>query len=649
MGIRGFTGNKSLLYHLRPPTEVRRIERGCEVRMPFAEPGPVRHRLLRTAQLAGGRRCRAGPRAADGEQDVTISVARPYEPMRYWYRYAHGDEVIFVHEGTGSLESQFGTLRYGPGDYLVIPTGVIWRMLPDPGVDQRMLVVETSGGHIDPPKRYVNPYGQFLESAPYAERDIRPPEALVTHDEKGEFEVRVKARGYIARYIYPHHPLDVVGWDGHLWPFAFNIGDFEPITGRVHQPPPVHQTFDGPGFVLCSFVPRLFDYHPLSIPAPYNHSNVDSDEVIYYVQGDFMSRRGIEPASFTMHPNGIPHGPHPGTYEGSIGKARTEELAVMVDTFRPLQLTTHALGLEDEPTHSAGLLADNWRASRRHHGRKELRGVQDRRSNERFMQHPVVTDNEYTQWFAHGDMPLEHLRHFAVQFSVFSNQFLLAALNRVINADTLQAARESKEILMNELGVIYTKGGHGERRPADARRRCPTAKAIRRSCQPKGRSTAGGSAFRRRTSNGCCVSASRWVSRLTTWASGGTAARARCISATSCSRLYGSDDYNEAMGAAFAVENWAAAGFWKELIAGLEKIKATRVPDLPLAFFTWHDKIEDQHKAHVWDELSECYDSPKFREEPFISAGVTMLDGVKVFWDGLDEHEGPFRQIRGVD
>ncbi len=226
-------------------------------------------------------------------QDVTLSVVRPREPMQYWYRYAHGDEAIFVHEGTGTLESQFGTLKYGPGDYLVIPTGVIWRILPEPGVDQRMLVIESSGGHIEPPKRYVNQYGQFLETAPYAERDIRPPDALVPHDEQGEFEVRVKARGRIARYVHPHHPLDVVGWDGHLWPFAFNIRDFEPITGRVHQPPPVHQTFEGPGFVVCSFVPRLFDYHPLSIPAPYNHSNVDSDEVIYYVEGDFMSRRGV--------------------------------------------------------------------------------------------------------------------------------------------------------------------------------------------------------------------------------------------------------------------------------------------------------------------------------------------------------------------
>jgi homogentisate 1,2-dioxygenase len=348
MGLRGFSGSKSLLYHLRPPTQVSRIDGSCPVAVSLTEQGPLRHRLLKTEALVPTGDAVQGRLALLTNQDVTLSVVRPSEPMTYWYRYAHGDEVIFVHEGAGVLETQFGTLSYGVGDYLVIPTGVIWRLVPEPGVSQRMLVIESAGGHIEPPKRYINPYGQFLESAPYAERDIRPPDSLVTHDEAGEFEVRVKARNQVSRYIYSHHPLDVIGWDGHLWPFAFNIRDFEPITGRVHQPPPVHQTFEGPGFVVCSFVPRLFDYHPLSIPAPYNHSNVDSDEVIYYVEGDFMSRPGVGPASFTVHPNGIPHGPHPGTYEGSIGKVRTDELAVMVDTFRPLQLTTHAAALEDE-------------------------------------------------------------------------------------------------------------------------------------------------------------------------------------------------------------------------------------------------------------------------------------------------------------
>jgi len=347
MGLRGFSGNKSLLYHLRPPTQVQQIETGCAVRTSFAEAGPLKHRLLRTAQVPLSGDAVDGRIPLLANEDVCISVARPREPMRYWYRYAHGDEVIFVHEGTGTLESQFGTLRYRSGDYLTMPTGVMWRLLPDAGVDQRMLIIESSGGHVEPPRRYVNAYGQFLESAPYSERDIRPPERLDTHDEEGEFEVRVKARGQLTRYLYRHHPLDVIGWDGHLWPSAFNIDDFEPITGRVHQPPPVHQTFEGPGFVICSFVPRLYDYHPLAIPAPYNHSNVDSDEVIYYVNGNFMSRRGIESAALTVHPNGIPHGPHPGTYEGSIGQTRTDELAVMVDTFRPLKLTAQAVDVED--------------------------------------------------------------------------------------------------------------------------------------------------------------------------------------------------------------------------------------------------------------------------------------------------------------
>jgi homogentisate 1,2-dioxygenase len=363
MGIHGFTGSKSLLYHLYPPTAVERIERGCVTDLPFAPQGPLRHRHLRTGALPPSGDAVQGRIPLMGNDDVVLSVVRPAQPMHYWYRYAHGDEAMFVHEGEGTLETQFGTLRYGPGDYLIIPTGVIWRIVPDAAVEQRMLVVESRGGHIEPPRRYVNNYGQFLESAPYSERDIRPPESLEPHDETGEFEVRVKARGSIDRYFFSHHPLDVVGWDGHLWPYAFNIDDFEPITGRVHQPPPVHQTFDGPGFVLCSFVPRLFDYHPLSIPAPYNHSNVDSDEIIYYVKGDFMSRKGIEAASFTIHPNGIPHGPHPGTYEGSIGKARTEELAVMVDTFRPLKLTTHAVAAEDER------YAYSWLPEEKNHGR----------------------------------------------------------------------------------------------------------------------------------------------------------------------------------------------------------------------------------------------------------------------------------------
>lgn len=346
MGIHGFAGIQSILYHIYPPTAVRRIETGISTCIEYVDGHPLKHRHLKSAPVPEGGDAVDGRVPLMGNNDVVLYVARPDKPMDYWYKFAHGDDVLFIHDGTGVLESQFGLLPYRPGDYLVIPTGVIWRLLPDAGVEQRMLVVE-SYGHVTPPKRYINNYGQFLEHSPYCERDIRTPERLVTRNEKGEFEIRVKARNLITRFIYDHHPLDVVGWDGHLWPFAFNIEDFEPITGRIHQPPPVHQTFDGPGYVLCSFVPRLFDYHPQAIPAPYNHSNVDSDEVLYYVEGNFMSRKGIERASLTIHPNGIPHGPHPGTYEGSIGKKETHELAVMVDTFAPLKLTRQALEMED--------------------------------------------------------------------------------------------------------------------------------------------------------------------------------------------------------------------------------------------------------------------------------------------------------------
>jgi homogentisate 1,2-dioxygenase len=346
MGIRGFSGIQSLLYHIYPPTQIHQIVLEQKVSLEFEELEALRPRHLRTDSLntSGDAIAARIPLLANG--DVCISVAQPTEPMSYWYRFAHGDEVIFIHEGSGILESQYGTLRYRPGDYLVIPTGVMWRILPDLDEPQRMLVIE-SQGHVEPPSRYLNRYGQFLEHAPYTERDLRLPESLIPHDERGEFEVRVKARDRITAYRYHHHPLDVVGWDGHLYPYAFNVADFEPVTGRVHLPPPVHQTFEAPGFVICSFVPRLFDYHPLAIPAPYNHSNVDSDEVLYYVEGSFMSRKGIGRSSITVHPNGIPHGPHPGMYEASIGKERTNELAVMIDTFRPLQLTHQAVVLED--------------------------------------------------------------------------------------------------------------------------------------------------------------------------------------------------------------------------------------------------------------------------------------------------------------
>jgi homogentisate 1,2-dioxygenase len=346
ISTQGFSGIQSLLYHRSPPTQVYKMLNQQPAESPYQSEA-LHHHHLKTIDLPAGGDAVESRLLLMGNQEITISIARPNAPMAYWYRFAHGDEVIFVHDGTGILESQFGSLTYRSGDYLVIPSGVLWRILPDADVEQRMLVIETYG-HVEPPHRYLNRYGQFLEHAPYSERDIRPPETLTVHDEEGEFEVRVKARGHLTRYLYHRHPIDVVGWDGHLYPYALNIADFEPTTGRIHQPPPVHQTFTAPGFVICSFVPRLVDYHPLAIPAPYNHSNVDSDEVLYYVEGNFISRKGIDRGSITLHPGGMPHGPHPGTYEGSIGKQETDEYAVMIDTFRPLRLTQFAVQLEDE-------------------------------------------------------------------------------------------------------------------------------------------------------------------------------------------------------------------------------------------------------------------------------------------------------------
>ncbi|MFZ5816356.1 MAG: homogentisate 1,2-dioxygenase [Bacillota bacterium] len=347
MGTRGFSGIQSILYHIHPPTAVRRVTDLGPVVREYEEPGALRHRHFRTGGLEPGGDILTGRRLLMGNQNVTISIARPNQPMDYFYRNGEGDELLFIHEGRGRLQTIYGSLPYQPGDYLVIPIGTTWRMLPEPDTPHRVLIFEAQGA-IEPPKRYRNEYGQLLEHSPYCERDIRVPEELESFDEQGEFEVRVRAQGRITACRFDHHPLDVVGWDGFLYPWALSIHDFEPITGSIHQPPPVHQTFAGPDFVVCSFVPRLFDYHPEAIAVPYNHSNVDSDEVLYYVEGNFMSRRGIEVGSVTLHPSGIPHGPHPGAVEGAIGKSRTDELAVMIDTFHPLRVARQVPVPEDE-------------------------------------------------------------------------------------------------------------------------------------------------------------------------------------------------------------------------------------------------------------------------------------------------------------
>ena len=273
--------------------------------------------------------------------DVTIALCSPKnKEMDYYYKNAEGDEVIFIHDGSGELHSQFGKIEVEKGDYVVIPRTVIYRFKWNEG-PLKLLIVE-SAAPIETPNRYRNELGQLEEHSPFCERDIRPPSELISEPEKGDYVVKIKKHGNLHEYLYDQSPFDIVGWDGYLWPYAFSINDFEPITGRIHQPPPVHQTFQAWGFVICSFVPRLFDYHPQAIPAPYNHSNIDSDEVLYYAEGDFMSRKGIDRGSFTLHPGGLPHGPHPGTVEKSIGAKETHELAVMVDTFKPLYLTEAA-------------------------------------------------------------------------------------------------------------------------------------------------------------------------------------------------------------------------------------------------------------------------------------------------------------------
>lgn len=343
MGLEGFSGIESILYHHFLPPRVKQVDDLGPVTVEYPDFGPLRHRAFATAGVPSGGDPVAARRVLMGNSDVTLGVSRPTRGMDYFYRNAQAYEAWFAHEGVGVVRTQFGRLPFRPGDYIIIPYGTTWQMeLESPA---RFFVIE-SNSQIEPPTRYRNKYGQLLEHAPYSERDIRLPQELETHTDRGEYEVRVKTRDRITAHILDHHPHDVAGWDGYLYPWIFSIHDFEPITGLVHQPPPVHQTFQGRNFVVCSFVPRLFDYHPEGIPAPYNHSNVNSDEVIYYAEGNFMSRKGIDQYDITLHPSGLPHGPQPGATEASIGKERTDELAVMVDTFYPLQVSLEALELE---------------------------------------------------------------------------------------------------------------------------------------------------------------------------------------------------------------------------------------------------------------------------------------------------------------
>lgn len=345
-GTIGFDGMSSLMYHVNRPTMVKEIGVAYDVSPKIAVQKNIKARKLigfDTVPQADFLESRVTLLV---NSDIHIGVAAPQQSLtEYFYKNADADEMLFIHRGTGTLRTLVGNIRFEYGDYLIIPRGMIYQIEFDTE-DNRILFAE-SFHPIYTPKRYRNWFGQLLEHSPFCERDYKLPANLETHDETGEFVMKIKKQGMLHELIYATHPFDVVGWDGYNYPYGFSIHNFEPITGRVHQPPPVHQTFEAKAFVICSFCPRMYDYHPRAIPAPYNHSNIDSDEMLYYVDGDFMSRNDIDKGYITLHPGGIPHGPHPGAYERSIGKKETGELAVMIDTFKPLQITEAAIGLDD--------------------------------------------------------------------------------------------------------------------------------------------------------------------------------------------------------------------------------------------------------------------------------------------------------------
>jgi homogentisate 1,2-dioxygenase len=350
----GFSDLHSLLYHVNAPTQIVQVGEPYSVAPKVVADKQLKHRSLKGFEVAPEEDYLKSRKPVLVNNDCKIILAAPRKSMTdYFFKNADADECIFIHKGTGRLKTMYGVVEFEYGDYVVVPRGTVYQLEFDQE-DNRLFIVE-SYSPIITPKRYRNDYGQLMEHAPFCERDIRKPELLETHDEQGEFLFYIKKQDQVYPYTYLNHPFDLVGWDGYVYPYAFSIHNFEPITGRVHQPPPVHQTFAARNFVICSFVPRLYDYHPLAIPAPYNHSNIDSDEVLYYVDGDFMSRKHVEKGMITLHPGGIPHGPHPGTVEKSIGKQGTHELAVMVDTFKPLQLTEHAVGIEDRDYYKSWL------------------------------------------------------------------------------------------------------------------------------------------------------------------------------------------------------------------------------------------------------------------------------------------------------
>ena len=346
-GTIGFDGMSTNSYHEQRPTQVKSIQKQYSIAPKIAKTNNIQSYRLHGFKVQPESDFLESRKVVLTNSDCNIILAAPKLSLTdYFYKNSDADELIFIHKGSGKLRTMFGNLNFKYGDYLIIPRGIIYQIQFDTE-DNRLFIVE-SYSPIYTPKRYRNWFGQLLEHSPFCERDIRRPEELETYNESGDFKIKLKKQNEIIEIIYASHPFDVVGYDGFNYPYAFSIHDFEPLTGRIHQPPPVHQTFETNAMVICSFVPRLYDYHPEAIPAPYNHSNIDSDEVLYYVDGDFMSRNDIEPGHISLHPAGIPHGPHPGAMERSIGQKDTQELAVMVDTFKPLQVTEEALKISDE-------------------------------------------------------------------------------------------------------------------------------------------------------------------------------------------------------------------------------------------------------------------------------------------------------------
>ena len=351
-GTIGFDGMSSLLYHCHRPTQIKEVLESIDVTPEIAVEKNMKAYALNGFQVPPNDDFLESRITVLMNSDCHIVLAAPKKSLtKYFYKNADCDELIFVHKGSGKLRTLLGNIQFRYGDYLMIPRGMIYQIEFN-DENNRLFIVESSSPMYTP-KRYRNWFGQLLEHSPFCERDLRRPTELETHDKTGDFLIKVKKEGMLHQYIYGAHPFGVVGWDGYNYPYAFSIHDFEPITGRVHQPPPVHQTFEAAGFVVCSFCPRLYDYHPEAIPAPYNHSNIDSDEVLYYVDGDFMSRNHIEQGMITLHPAGIPHGPHPGAMERSIGEKMTEELAVMVDTFKPLKVTKEGLAIDAGGYHTS--------------------------------------------------------------------------------------------------------------------------------------------------------------------------------------------------------------------------------------------------------------------------------------------------------